>query len=1315
MKGRGKAGPCRYLATGLGIMVSLGAARMLRAQLNTGIVEGFVTDPAGAAVANAEVTVTSLDTGVANPTRTNSTGYYRAVDLVPGRYRVHIEASGFSPVDLVGIEVPAGQTVKEDGQLKVGSTRQLVEVTAAASLVETAPSNTSSAVDSQIIQDMPLQGRDLQQLIFLLPGVQNDAGPPGSNFGFNSQFGIFPDPTYVQGSDVSVNGGQGGANAWYLDGSLNVSTLSENINVNPSPDAVSEFQAITSNLAAEYGRTGGGVFNVVLKSGTNKLHGSLYDYIRNSALDARNPFTSVDANGNLIPSRRLQFTDAGGTIGGPVILPHIYNGRDKTFFFFSLDKTILHLTGTAAPFTVPTPLMRSGDFSEDPNASSFGIWNPLSTTGPDSSGQFQRTAFGAPAAGYSNGCLNTVVEAGAKNGVRTCNFSTQIPSSMLNPVAQFFVNSYPLPNFNDPNSNCPMGKSGYKICDNYLAMIGNSQDPLNMSIKVDHSYSDKSKFLVEWLFNPGSYNIFRTPWTGPTFPSVGFGASFPVDFANQVATVGHTYVFSPTLVNEFRASFSRQYMNSHPSTGTFPESVTDLSAVQQELASSQIFLGPGVPDPEWELNMVEGRSSTFGNPGFLNMMRAGEAYTILDNVTKTLGRHTLMTGFLYRDEHDGRLIYDPTQVNFDGTLVQDPITGLGGFGLEQFILGAPSPSVGGLGKTQTGLTGQPYQVDHYWGFFGQDDFRVKPNFTLNVGLRWDIPGYWRTRQQPMSNFCLNCTDSATGMQGEMIYSGSPQLPAGANIFPANKKDFAPRFNFSWSPRGNNKTVIRAGYDMFYTNATNALNNDGQGVAPGPLWQTFSYWEGSANPSTCAPFLGECLPWELGSPTVPTGQLTQPPIPANGLSPAQEKVPGYGYALQFYAPPPAVDPMVQMWNVDVQRELPGDMMVEIGYVGSHGTHLAGDTFRNYNYVPTADKLKYQSQLNSEVPISNYFSGNTLALMEQTWGGTKLPLSSMLVPYPLFSSIFSQTVLDATSSYNAVHFKVQKRFSHGLNFISIYTISKEIDSCTEAQLASQLFDPIHSGYAGNIGGRIGAQGGGFASGASGVFGTGCQNEDNRAADRTISIADIPQDFNFAGTYELPVGSGRHFLNHGGLAGALLGGWILTGNFNAESGTPLEVSGPCDAITCRPDLVGDPSLSHSRPKADLINDWINPNAFLPPYGADQTFWQNPTATDPRYWQFGTAGLYLPGLRGPGFWNVDTSLSKQFRFGEGRYVQFRWEVYNTLNHQNLGLPNTNFCLAPGPGGATDAVHQAGCSFGKITNIQTDPRAMEFSLKFAF
>jgi hypothetical protein len=174
-------------------------------------------------------------------------------------------------------------------------------------------------------------------------------------------------------------------------------------------------------------------------------------------------------------------------------------------------------------------------------------------------------------------------------------------------------------------------------------------------------------------------------------------------------------------------------------------------------------------------------------------------------------------------------------------------------------------------------------------------------------------------------------------------------------------------------------------------------------------------------------------------------------------------------------------------------------------------------------------------------------------------------------------------------------------------------------------------------------------------------------------------------------------------------------LTGNLSVQSGVPLYVSGPCNAVTCRPNLVGDPSLSHSRSKTELEANCINASAFQPVYGNDQSFWANPNPNDPRWWQFGTAGAFLPGLRAPGFWNIDSSLAKEFHFTEQRYLQFRWEMFNALNHQNLGLPNTAFCLPPGPDGETDAVHQSGCSFGRITNVQTDPRSMQFALKLFF
>jgi len=219
-----------------------------------------VTDPQGAVVPGVNVTITSAETGVSVTTKSNGAGYYRVVDLVSGTYRARFEANGFTIVQITAIQVPAGQVIRIDATLKVGQSRQEVQVTAGAPLIETAASNFSTTLGTRAIQDMPLQGRDLQQLVYLVPGINTVGGTPGSNFGFNSQFGTFPDPTHVLGSALSVNGEQGGANAWYLDGNLNLVGFAENVAVNPAPDAVQEFQAITNAFSPEYSRTGGAVF-----------------------------------------------------------------------------------------------------------------------------------------------------------------------------------------------------------------------------------------------------------------------------------------------------------------------------------------------------------------------------------------------------------------------------------------------------------------------------------------------------------------------------------------------------------------------------------------------------------------------------------------------------------------------------------------------------------------------------------------------------------------------------------------------------------------------------------------------------------------------------------------------------------------------------------------------------------------------------------------------------------------------------------------------------------------------------------------------
>jgi hypothetical protein len=757
-------------------------------------------------------------------------------------------------------------------------------------------------------------------------------------------------------------------------------------------------------------------------------------------------------------------------------------------------------------------------------------------------------------------------------------------------------------------------------------------------------------------------------------------------------------LISPTLVNEFRASFSRQYISTHPSQ-PYPDSVSDQTATVKYLQADQLPLSPYFPVPDFNITNGNG-SITFGPTAWVNMNTGSEAYTILDNVTKTIGKHTLKTGFVYRLEHTSYESGFPTGFNFTGALTQNPVSGLGGNGLAQFELGAISSN---NRESSTGVMWNPYESFNYWGTFLQDDYRVTKNLTLNIGFRYEVFGLFSVRTQNSSTFCLTCSNSYTGLPGQVIYQPSAQFPKGP-VAPANKNDIAPRFNFAWSPFQDRKTVFRGGYDIFYTNAIALINSPGQSAANAPGWNQEFDWQGSLNPSQCAPHTGQCPAFELSDPTTNKATLTTPPL-SNGF-PAAQHSPLYGGLVQFFTPP-SHDPMVQQWNFEIERELPGNMMISVGYVGNHGTHLVGESFQQFNFVPTADVLKYQNQLNTVVPITSRFSGQTASALQQIWGSSTLPLSILLEPYPAYGTIQNNVGFEGESTYNGLNVRLQKRYSYGLTFVAAYTYSKLMTNAAVANLAAMLVDPIHWTRAGNIGGRAGSLGI--------VNGGGFQDPDNKNADRAVGASDIPQMFNLASTYELPFGKGKPFLNQNRFLNALIGGWRLGGNFNAQSGLPLSIGCPGDQITGRCNIIGNPNFSGSRSKQQQIADWINPAAFQPPFGGDQTFWANYTPTDPRAWQFGNAGIRLPYLRGPGFWNLDSSLFKQFRLGESRAFEFRWEVFNTLNHMNLANPNTSFCLPALSDGSTDLVHQAGCQFGRITNIQTDPRAMQFSLKFIF
>ncbi|MFB3923359.1 MAG: carboxypeptidase regulatory-like domain-containing protein [Terriglobia bacterium] len=1245
----------------------------LWAAIDRGAVRGTVTDPQGAVVPNATITITNVERKVTQTVTTNDAGFYNVIELVPGEYTVHVEASGFGPVEFSQVIVKAGDTVTVDAALKVGGRTEKLTVTAAAPLVETAASNfTTASLASGMINELPLVGRDPQTLVQLIPGVTQSTGPTGSVFGFDSQFGGFPDPQHLVGSGISVNGSQGGANAWYLDGSLNAALGAENVVVNPSPDAIGEFNVVNNGLAPEYGRTSGAVINVVLKSGTNELHGNAYEFNRNSFFSATNPFARRDAQGRPFLQPQVNFNNFGGTLGGPVYLPHLYNGKNRTFFFVSYDVQFLHESRNRI-LTVPLPNEKQGDFRGDPRFDDVCdpvghpercLYDPYTTTGPDAEGLFHRTPFATPV----------------------------IPTDRIDPLAAFYVSSFPDPNFVDPLSPC--STSTPVVCDNFIGAVGSSQTTHNISIKIDHQASDKHKLFAEWLFNPSYYQNFKYPWNGATAQTqTGAAGAQPYRTINQIFALGLTSTLSPTFINEARVMFSRQNQIATPN----PDNVTQTSEVIDRVKDLNFVLIPPfqvVPNVSYgEPNL--GIGVGWGPQQWQNGIQGVQAYTLIDNVTKILGKHTLKGGLMFRRDNNWNHANWGFGLGFGGGLTSDPVTG-GGSGLAQFLLGAVDPGSG------TGTYHAPWQTNDYWGLYVQDEYRLTPNFTLNVGVRWDLFGWFRERYDDVANFDFNSQNPEVPYPGRLGYFGTPSHPD-RNVFPAHKNSFGPRLAFSWSPFGDRKTVIRGGFGLVYSNGISVAFGTQNGAISSPAYANYVGYPGD--------YTGQRPAFRLSDGAPPAN------LPALDFAKqTQEQFLGttVGGFLQGKK-----DPYTEQWSLYVQRELGSNMALSVGYVGTYGFGLYGDEFRSYDYVPTATRLQYRNNINNEIACDPAIGA--------IYGyGATCPAYLVSRPFPQYNDVTMNTSPDGYSRYHSLQVKFDKRYSQGLQFLLAYTIQKTMSSPNTGSLIGNTATPTTFGRTvGRSSFVAGAISGGSANGAATWGGGAAEDPDNRRRYRALAPDDIPQILNMAVVYELPFGVGKRFLNQKGVADRILGGWKLVQNWNFQSGVPLTFNAPCNNISCRPNLIGDPSAGRSgKTLQEREQQWYNPAAFEAPFGSDPAVIQgistgtNPDGSPFDYnsdinWVFGNEGLRPPSGRSPAFWNTDMSLAKDIHLSESKYFQVRWDVFNALNHQNLGLPNTSWCLPPGPNGETDAIHIVGCRFGQITNVQTDPRAMQFGLKF--
>lgn len=471
------------------------------AQQGRGSISGTVTDPSGAAVAQARVSIVNIATNASFVTQTNDLGFYIAPTLPVGSYRIVVEKPGFKRAVRAGITLQVDQRAEVDIRLEVGAVAESVEVVAEAPLVDAASATVGKVIENRRISDLPLNGRNVLALTLLTPGVKSQAGPTNSGFADRG----------IALSAVSINGGPSALNSIVVDGGNNNSAYLADINVNPTVDAVQEFKVQSNVMSAEFGFTAGGVINLVTRSGTNEFHSTAYHFLRNDKLDARRAFTQFKE-----PFRYNQF---GGSLGGPLSVPKLYDGRNRSFFFFNYEQW-LYRRFLNNIITVPTEAQRRGDFSDFRDASGqlVPIYDPA-TTQPNPAGPgFIRQPFAG----------------------------NRIPSAHLDPVSQAMLQFYPLPNRAPSNP--------FTNADNWIGQVSERRDMHQWTLKADHRFSDANNLSFRYSY----YKHFNDNGYFSPYPDPNVRNRLD-NYENRNAVLTDIHTFSPRLLNEFRVSLARQY------------------------------------------------------------------------------------------------------------------------------------------------------------------------------------------------------------------------------------------------------------------------------------------------------------------------------------------------------------------------------------------------------------------------------------------------------------------------------------------------------------------------------------------------------------------------------------------------------------------------------------------------------------------------------------------------------------------------------------------------------------------------------------
>ena len=1160
-----------------------------------GSISGTITDVNGGVIPGATLTVRNLDTTVAQTTTTNGEGFFAFTNLPVGRYELEIISRGFTPYKRTGLAIDVNTQLRVDQALTIGEQSQEIVVSSTAAQVETESTQVGDVVTGTQITAVALNGRSYTDLLALQPGiVPTSTQQPNSIVMAGATVAIAPSGDLNPGNQ-SISGQREDANGYMINGGDVKELMNGGTTIVPDLDSIEEFRILTNNFDAEYGNYSGGIINVVTKSGTNQLHGSAFEFLRNTVLDARNFFSPTRGF-----FRQNQF---GGTVGGPI-------KNSKTFFFADYQGTRLAQAIDTGLIAVPSLAYRMGNFITGPNGTGP---SPLTgTVGGPNLAALLMSALHYPVSSnepyYAPGCTSS----------SACVFpNAMIPMAAWSAPAKFLLNFIPPPN-NGPAA-FTTAADGEVLRDD------------KTSFRLDGNNHRWGQLSAYYFFDDFSLNNpYPTGQGGadvPGFNALNTGRS-------QLISLADTKTLGVGSVNEVHFSFMRSVnVVGQPIGGVGPslESqgfVTCSNSVRDPACPG---IAPLAPDIEGVENTVF-NSFVIGVP-ITNLAQANNTFTGSDNFSTVRGDHTLKAGFEFS--------YEQVNVNpnptFNGSfLFSGTETGLD---FADFLIG---------------VSNNYNQADsqHYWGrhkypaAFVQDSWRIKPSLTLNFGLRWELMQYWSEKQNQIPTFIL-------GEQSK-VYPTAPTsivYPTDAGVPPTlvpQGNRVSPRLGLAYSPRtsdgilgkiigGPGKTSIRTGYGVFYSVIQgNTIAFD----EPQPPYG-LSY---TGNDTLFAtPFITA----SDGSVHVNPFPLTFPPLNASVKRPNptidfSQFLPIAGMT----APPPSnTYPYAENYFLSIERQLPGATVVSLNYVGTQAHHLLAVYSANPGNAALCLSLSQQADVAPGSPTCGPNGEDTTYITAggTVVNGTRGPLGSAFGNDDYEGSV-------ANSNYNSFQASV-RRSGKTLDLMLAYTYSKSID---QASSLADILDPF-----------------------------------NFNATRGLSAFDLRH--NFVATYRVQLPFDRLTSR----APVLTQGWAISGITRASSGFP---------VTLSTDL--DNSLMGSLP-----NGVNNHSADLPDFTAGPLELNGNPRNGLSYFNISLFSANALGtfgdsrkrfFYGPGLFNTDLALLKNFQISESKALQFRLEAFNVFNHTEFFGPaavNGDFSSA---------------LFGRVVNA-APPRLMQAALKFTF